>query len=52
MREEFESSGEGRGGGTRTSKISRLSSNVESKIMICLWHTVFEKKRIGLCSPF
>ena len=32
-------------GGTR---ISKVSSNVESKIMICLWHAVFEKKRIAL----
>ena len=41
--------GRGGGGGTR---ISRLSNNVESKIMICLWHTIFETKRTGLCSPF
>ena len=34
--------------GTRISKVSRLNSNVESKIMICLWHTVFEKKRRAL----
>ena len=32
--------------GTGISKISKLSSNVESKIMVCLWHTIFEKKRI------
>ena len=35
-------------GGTSISKVSGLSSNVESRIMICLWHTVFEKKRITL----
>ena len=29
-------------------RISKVSSNVESKIMICLWHAVFEKKRIAL----
>ena len=51
LRKQFEGSGEGDGvgcGGTRISKVSGLSSNVESRIMICLWHTVFEKKRIAL----
>ena len=48
MREQFESSGEG--AGYEVSKISKLSSNVESKVMVCLWHTVFVKKRIGLCA--
>ena len=32
------------GGGTSISNISRLSGNVASKIMVCLWHTVFERK--------
>ena len=44
VREQFESKREGQS--TGISKISRLSSDVESKITVCLWHTihVFEKK--------
>ena len=39
-----------RGRGYEVSKISDLSSNVESEVMVCLWYTVFVKKRIGLCA--
>ena len=39
VREQFKSSGEGGG-------------NVKSAITACLWHVIFEKKRIGMCSPF